>query len=309
MSTGAARLIVHVPGDASVERILDAATAQALTLGRDALADVVVAHHSVSRQHARVVRGSDGWRIEDLASKNGVRLDGQRVATAALAGHVWFALGDVFCEFSELDAAGAARLLERTRARRHSSAALSQQLSLAHGIEALLGETLRGMVALAECRRGFILVGSAQAGMRLRAWHALDPGELTHATFSGSRSAVERAMREHRAVFLSDHRDRAWLCGQASVIAQGIRALACLPLLDRGALLGVAYVDTDEEAKIFTDLDAELLAAFAERAAAALALANLEDDIARIEASFGSADAAAPAWSDVARESAGRTVQ
>lgn len=286
MNGTAARLLVHVADAPAIERVLT--DERSLVLGRDASADVVVPHASVSRRHARLLRDADGaWSIQDLASKNGVRLDGQRVVDAPLAGHAWFALGDVFCEFVALDAAGAARLAERARERRHSSAAFSQQLSLAHGIEALLDHTLQGMVALAECRRGFILVGDARGGMRLRAWHALDPDELARPAFSGSRSAVERVLREQRPVYLSDQRDQAWLRAQASVVAQGIRALACLPLLHQGRLLGVAYVDTDEAAKLFTALDAELLDAFAERAAAALALARIEDDIARIEARAG----------------------
>lgn len=282
MSAGA-RLVLHVAGAPSIERVL--VDEDTLVLGRDASADLVVPHDSVSRRHARLLRDAHGaWTLQDLASKNGVRLDGQRVVDAPLVGHVWFALGDVFCEFTELDAAGAARLTERSRQRRHSSAALSQQLTLAHGIEALLHQTLQGMVELAECRRGFILVSDTHGGMRLRAWHALAPDDLTLPAFSGSRSAVERVTREQRAVYLSDHRDRAWLRGQASVVAQGIRALACLPLLHQSRLLGVAYVDTDEESKLFTALDAELLDAFAERAAATLALAHIEDDIARMEA-------------------------
>jgi len=48
-------------------------------------------------------------------------------------------------------------------------------------------------------------------------------------------------------------------------------------------LLGVVYVDTDDEAKLFTGLDVELLLAFAERAATAIALAELENDLRNIE--------------------------
>lgn len=284
--SGGARLVLHVAGAPSIERVLT--DVDVLVLGRDASADLVVPHDSVSRRHARLLRDAGGaWTIQDLASKNGVRLDGRRVVDAPLTGHTWFALGDVFCEFAELDAAGVAHLAERSRQRRHSSAALSQQLTLAHGIESLLHQTLQGMVELAECRRGFILVGDSQVGMHLRACHALAPDELALPAFSGSRSAVERVVREQRAVYLSDHRDRAWLRGQASVVAQGIRALACLPLLHQNRLLGVAYVDTDEESKLFTALDAELLDAFAERAAATLALAHIEDDIARMQARAG----------------------
>lgn len=43
----------------------------AVVLGRDASADVIVDDRQVSRQHIRIARIADGFQIEDLDSKNG----------------------------------------------------------------------------------------------------------------------------------------------------------------------------------------------------------------------------------------------
>ena len=49
-------------------------------LGRTASCDVVVQHKSVSRHHARIVVGPHGAELEDLGSKNGTQVNGQRIS-------------------------------------------------------------------------------------------------------------------------------------------------------------------------------------------------------------------------------------
>jgi predicted component of type VI protein secretion system len=50
-------------------------------LGRSHTCDVVLAHDSVSRQHARIVRTPQGFTVEDLASQNWTFVNNQRVTT------------------------------------------------------------------------------------------------------------------------------------------------------------------------------------------------------------------------------------
>lgn len=55
-------------------------------LGRDPRADVVLSGPTVSRQHAELQPGPDGWQIVDSGSTHGVWLDGQRVTRTPLSG-------------------------------------------------------------------------------------------------------------------------------------------------------------------------------------------------------------------------------
>src|SRR6185312_11110802 len=145
--------------------------------------------------------------------------------------------------------------------------------------------------------------------MRVSACHAIDAADLGAREFSGSRSAVDRSIIERRAVFLSDRRDRDWLADKASVVARGIRALVSLPLQHEGRLLGVAYADTADDAKVFTELDAELLDAFAGRAATALAAREIDARLAHMESAIAGAtpwSGPAPTWNDVAASAGAR---
>ncbi len=53
-------------------------------VGRDQFCDIVLRRHTVSRQHARIVRAADGFYIEDLSSLNGTYLNGRRLEERTL---------------------------------------------------------------------------------------------------------------------------------------------------------------------------------------------------------------------------------
>jgi len=299
-----AKLSIHVPTQAVAIRVLPDTTD--IVIGRAPECDCVLAHDSVSRRHARIRHTTENrWLIEDLGSKNGIRVNGSRVADAELAASQWLAIGDVFCEFEHVESAAVEHLNARAAHLRQSSQLWIDRIATTDNVDGLMNTLLRGIVDIAECRRGFLLVADAAGSLRVRAFHAMDPSDLDRVAFSGSRSAVDRSVLERRAVYLSDRRDHDWLQDKASVVARGIRALASLPLQHEGRLLGVAYADTDDEAKVFTDLDADLLEAFAERASAALAAVEIDTALTHIESAFADKRATAgaanaPAWSSVA---------
>jgi pSer/pThr/pTyr-binding forkhead associated (FHA) protein len=54
-------------------------TADETVVGRDQFCDIVLRNHTVSRQHARIVKAADGFYIEDLSSLNGTYINGRRV--------------------------------------------------------------------------------------------------------------------------------------------------------------------------------------------------------------------------------------
>lgn len=70
------------------------------TLGRLPECDVTLTDPSVSRRHARVAEEGGVWRITDLGSTNGVKVNGERVATAELAHGDRIELGTVRLAFS-----------------------------------------------------------------------------------------------------------------------------------------------------------------------------------------------------------------
>ncbi|MFE9492867.1 FHA domain-containing protein [Streptomyces collinus] len=78
-------------------------TGRVTTLGRGEDNDLVLADGSVSRRHARVVRTTDGFRIEDLDSFNGTAVGGADLhgGTAPLTDGAELSVGDVRLVFEQ----------------------------------------------------------------------------------------------------------------------------------------------------------------------------------------------------------------
>ena len=69
--------------------------------------------------------------------------------------------------------------------------------------------------------------------------------------------------------------------GQNSVISHNLRSILCVPLKVREKLTGVIYADNRIRAGIFTDVEKELLATFANHAAVALENARLFESVSQ----------------------------
>lgn len=277
-----ARLIVYPPEAAAISRWIPAGSR--LRIGRDPACELRIDHPSVSRQHAELVHDEEGWRLLDLGSKNGSHVDGIQVAQALLdRSEGWLRFGDVLCEFSLHDDDDARAWQERERERRALSAAWTRRLeagaapatvlgvadaaddNAAAGAD-LAGDILRGVVELAGCSRGFVLLAQGEDFL-VQASLSLEHDELNARTFSGSIGAVQRCLRERQPVVVNWIDDDPWLAQRSSVVTGGLQSLVCLPLLHAGRVLGAVYADRRGAGEAISQFDMELLAAFADSAA------------------------------------------
>ena len=55
-----------------------------VVVGRSREADIVISDPNISRRHAELRRGDEGWQIVDLGSTNGIKVNGRRVDQQAL---------------------------------------------------------------------------------------------------------------------------------------------------------------------------------------------------------------------------------
>lgn len=264
-----ARLIAYPPDAAAVSRWLQ--PGERLRVGRDPDCDLVIDHPSVSRRHAELYRNGERWHLRDLGSKNGSFVDGIAISDHPLPEHCWLRLGDSFCDFSCFDAAQAAAMQARLAQRRELSQLLTRQVRDATGRESLPARVLNGVVELAGCSRGFLLLADPGIGdFTVQASLDMDAGDIGSRAFSGSVSAVQRALASRKPLVVNDIGSEAWLASRGSVVAGGITTLVCLPLSDGREVFGAVYADRRStpggEGEPITSFDLELLAAFAESA-------------------------------------------
>jgi FHA domain len=86
--------VTEEPRDAPLLLALDATRGERLLIGRNPRCDVVLDDLTVSRQHAQLTFRDGAWVIQDLASKNGLAVNGKRVVRTSLRCGDVVAFGD-----------------------------------------------------------------------------------------------------------------------------------------------------------------------------------------------------------------------
>jgi transcriptional regulator with GAF, ATPase, and Fis domain len=102
-------LRVIAPGGATETVMLDG---DSLTIGRDGhvAGPLALADSEISRQHALIARGGEGWTIADQGSRNGTFVDGARVERAVLRDGAVVRVGRTLIIHVEADVRGDERL-------------------------------------------------------------------------------------------------------------------------------------------------------------------------------------------------------
>src|SRR5687767_5140311 len=72
-------LVVHVEGSNTPSWVVDLPDGGEVTIGRSRAATIFVDHDKVSRIHARFRRQGDRLDVEDLESRNGTRVNGDKL--------------------------------------------------------------------------------------------------------------------------------------------------------------------------------------------------------------------------------------
>ena len=285
-------------------------------LGRDqqdALASgkyICIPEQTISRRHARIRRRGASYFVEDLHSRNGTFVCGERLAAGA-----WHLLRDgdelglasaqlVFhslmvperantdtvitrsvdaTRFAPVvDTANAARTdLEKTVHRLHAMA----QVSIALGAvtdQATLIEKIMNFIfdlfPLAE--RAFIMLRAGEqdpprpVAARRRGGAVEDPAQVRI-----SRTIVDQVLVRKRAVLSVDTLADRHYAAHESIVAQAILSVMCVPLILGDEVLGLIQVDTSSDPHAFQEADLEILSGVCAETAVALRNFQLYSDI------------------------------
>jgi pSer/pThr/pTyr-binding forkhead associated (FHA) protein len=274
-----ARLTLY-PAYQPVQRfVLDAAHDHFVGRGTDC--DLRVHDRRLSRRHARF-SFADGWLLTDLASKNGVRLDGREIHETPLTDGNWISFGGLLARFDVVSEEREALERERTQARWHTTVDLSRSFDPSAGVDALLQQLLDAVLELGDTERCFVMLCDEHGELSVRARMHRGGAPLGAAGFAGSTGALQRALEHRRPVVLCDARADAMLGSRPSVASNDIRALICLPLVVGEQITGVLYLDSSRPGKVFTALDVELLEAFASHAALVVGVASVQTGLAEL---------------------------
>jgi serine phosphatase RsbU (regulator of sigma subunit)/pSer/pThr/pTyr-binding forkhead associated (FHA) protein len=285
-------------------------------LGRHPECDVVLDAAAVSRQHARIIRESGQYFLEDLGSRNGTLLNG-----APITGRRLLHDGDqlVICDLSfqfygtppsdmlagpplsddsvqlfidesdksnstimskvDVSSSWSSRALAvRPEAKLKAMFEIAHNLSRTLSLDEVLPKLLDSLFTIfVQADRGFVVLASSPSGPLIpKAIKLRRPDDDTAVRIS--RTIVRQAIDGKEAVLSADAASDSRFNMSESITDFHIRSLMCAPLLDaEGNPLGVIQIDTLDQRSRFTEEDLEVLASIASQAAIAIDNAQLHE--------------------------------
>jgi PAS domain S-box-containing protein len=149
-----------------------------------------------------------------------------------------------------------------------------------------LSEVLRivmdTIVRLTGAERGFLMLrDSPQGELTMRIARNWEQESLNASEFAISRTVINRVVNDGQPVVTTNAQEDPRFGAQESIIAYNLRSILCVPLKVKDDIIGAIYADNRIRTGIFTEIERNLLTAFAHQAAVAIENARLFDSVRR----------------------------
>jgi transcriptional regulator with GAF, ATPase, and Fis domain len=154
----------------------------------------------------------------------------------------------------------------------------SQKLMHQRDLGELLDSLMDAVVEITGADKGFLVLMDGDA-LEVKVARNLKRENIADAVSQLSDSIVAKVVRSRRPVIISDAMRDAEFAGSQSVMQLRLTSVICVPLLDRGRLLGLIYVGNDSVVDLFTEDTMKVLTVFAAQASLIVANALLLDEL------------------------------
>lgn len=285
------------------------------TIGRSSMNDLPISDKMLSRQHARIVKDDNGGlQVEDLGSRNGTFLNGERLAAPQpLKAGDRITLGGVTLKLESesttrvrIEAGGADALdntilkasAELLRAQhqetdpRLPAEQLSKLIESLRVVNELTIELLRD-VSVDELMKFLmdkvfetLMPDRGVVLLRSRVTNELTPAVVRVAEGMSaddirlSKTLVAQVVEKRNGLILMDTSTGSGVSLADSIRLSGIKSVLAAPLENEGEVVGLIYVDSQVGHRSFEEADLRLLTSLANVAAAKIQSARLMAEVA-----------------------------
>ncbi len=303
-------LYVTAPGMAARKLSLDRPVT---TVGRSSMNDLPISDKMLSRQHARIVRDNDGaLTVEDLGSRNGTFLNGDRLTTiqplkpgdritvggvtlkvesesttrVRIEGGGEDPLDNTILKASaellrahatetdpRLPAEQLGKLIESLRVVNELTVELLRDIS----VDELLGFLMDKVFETLHPDRGLVLLRSRATGELAPAVVRVAEG-ISAEDIRLSKTLVAAVVEKRNGLLLMDTTTGSGVSLADSIRLSGIKSVLAAPLENAGEVVGLIYVDCRVGHRSFEEADLRLLTSLANVAAAKIQNARLMEE-------------------------------
>ncbi|MBN1592958.1 MAG: GAF domain-containing protein [Candidatus Coatesbacteria bacterium] len=155
----------------------------------------------------------------------------------------------------------------------------SKALISAVSLDDLLETVMDLVFENVDAKRGVMVFVDEETGEWIPKKARYVDGEKTHEKIVISKSIAGIALKEKKAVLITDALLDPGLKRQESIRMLGIRSAMCVPVSHLDNMLGFIYLDTSEKFRRFTQDDLDMITALSAHAAMAISQAQLNDKL------------------------------
>ncbi len=165
---------------------------------------------------------------------------------------------------------------EQLRALQEVGAAINSSLNL----DIVLQQVMDAIIRLTRAERAMLLLLN-NGELEVKIARNISQETLDDAASQEiSQSIVRRVAESGEPIVTINAQEDERFASQHSIVSFRLRSIVCAPLTIKGNTIGVIYADNRVASGIFSDMDRDLLAAFADQAAVAIDNARLFDEVA-----------------------------
>jgi len=141
----------------------------------------------------------------------------------------------------------------------------SARLLERYELEPLLEALMDAVVEFTRADKGFLVLAEGDE-FTVRVARNLRRENVADAVSQLSDSILAKVVRDRRPVIVSDALHDAEFSAAASVVSLKVSSVMCVPLLERGNILGALYLGSDKVANLFEESTLQVLTVFAAQA-------------------------------------------
>ncbi len=272
-------------------------------MGRQAENELCLRDSRISRQQAQILKNNGVLVLEDLGSRHGTFVNGQKIMSHELRSNdaIEFGVADSYRVIYISEGATIEELVGRVEAPApeasgsrelyHLGVLLDVARALGTGLslEDILTVVVDAAIQLTRTERGVLLLTNPSGELQTIVARNAQKATLRPEDLQVSRSVVKRVATSRRELIVSDTGDDVPVNPQESMARLALRTVVAIPIdklpvieaVDvtitsrQGELLGVLYLDSRAPTSAFSALDREVLRTLAREAATVVENARL----------------------------------
>jgi transcriptional regulator with GAF, ATPase, and Fis domain len=251
------------------------------SIGRGEENDIVLPDPALDDSHAHLHFDGRDFYVGSIDRHNDLHVNGKRRKKHRLQHQDRIQIGDTEMVFSLYEEAPADDEAAKTMAELNSYRKLyefSLKLLENYDLAALLEGLMDAVIAITNADKGFLVLMEGSE-LAVKVARNIKRENIADAVKQLSDSILAKVVRTRKSLIISDALHDDEFQSSLSVINLKLSSVMCVPLLERGNLLGVLYVGNDSVVELFDDSRLDVLTIFAAQASLIIRNALLMNEL------------------------------